>query len=222
MTTNVVDLRTLSFEGFLSFLFEQPIVPFKERQKTDPGPWYWSVEVIFNPQTTARHYLRLFVDPLGPLARYSDAQIEQGFWAIQSSTLDCAVCELIWESRIALDVRESLVRAMHPLFATLFSQRRLDSAPEMWGDSLAFDWGAGRRLRSRGGEDLIMQDVMFDTLSKILELPAGHLQHAALHGLGHLCHPGTPPLIEQWIQRTLPMDAHLVEYARAAARFDVM
>jgi hypothetical protein len=63
---------------------------------------------------------------------------------------------------------------------------------------------------------------MFSTLARILDLPAPHVQLAALHGLGHLHHPDTDDLIEAWLKRVGPLEPQTIEYARAAACFEVM
>ena len=67
-----------------------------------------------------------------------------------------------------------------------------------------------------------MQDVMFETLSRILELDSPTCQGAALHGLGHLHHPDTEQLIRRYIERNKSIDPALREYALASARFNVL
>ena len=111
---------------------------------------------------------------------------------------------------------------MFYLFERLFSKDSLDSSVEMWWDSLAYDWHCDIRSRTNGGEDASMQNVMFETLSRILELDSLACQRAALHGLGHLHHPDTEPLIRRYIDRNKDIDAALREYALAAARFEVL
>jgi len=67
-----------------------------------------------------------------------------------------------------------------------------------------------------------MQDVMFETLSNILALDSEFCQRAALHGLGHLHHPGTEQLVQQYLEQHSALDGELREYALAAGRFEVM
>ena len=96
----------------------------------------------------------------------------------------CSVYLLIWNTDLPLSAREQCVRSMVNLFRDLFATEPLDSAVQMWWDSLCYDWHCGNRSRLRGGEDLSMQNVMFDTLVEILALDSEHCQGAALHGLG--------------------------------------
>ena len=197
------DIRGASFEDFVEFLFDHDVVP-TPRQQNDVEPWYWRVEVTFDPVRVAGFYIRLFQDTRFLISRFSVRHLEQGFWAIQSSNLDCAVSAVIWHNAVPMEIRESCVRAMFHLFEELFSTIRFETASNMWWDSLAYDWHCGNRSRANGGEDQLMQDVMFETLERILGLDSIECQAAALHGLGHLHHPKTGDLIERYIERASP------------------
>jgi len=111
---------------------------------------------------------------------------------------------------------------MRNLFAGFLAAHALDTAVDMWWDSLAYDWHCGNRARSNGGEDEAMQDVILETLCAIIECDVPHVEYAALHGLGHLHHPNTQGVVEDWLRRRAPADEELVAYANAAARFEVM
>ena len=67
-----------------------------------------------------------------------------------------------------------------------------------------------------------MQDVIFETLARILALDSSNCQRAALHGLGHLHHPDTSKLINEYLQKNPSISAELREYALAAAEFRVL
>jgi hypothetical protein len=66
-----------------------------------------------------------------------------------------------------------------------------------------------------------MQDVIFETLNRILRLDSVPCQTAALHGLGHLHHPDTERVIEQYLQGNPMVSPKLRDYALAAAKFDI-
>jgi hypothetical protein len=89
----------------------------------------------------------------------------------------------------------------------------------MWWDSLAFDWHCGNRARANGGEDERMQDVMFETLAKILDLRSVPCQKAALHGLGNLHHPDSEQLIAAYLERNESIKPDMRDYALKAAQF---
>jgi hypothetical protein len=147
MTEKVeVDIREFSFDEFVQYFFERvpPIDMLKEE------PWYWSEEVIFEPQTVCDHYFRLFRQPGSLLKRFSKGQLDQGFWAIQAPNLECSVYHLMWDGGLPFLSREMLVRAMFDLYKGLFAIGPLDQSSAMWWDSLCYDWHCGNRKRERG------------------------------------------------------------------------
>jgi hypothetical protein len=213
-----IDISPYAFDEFISFLFARDVLAENEKR----SPWYWNTDVTFDPQWVCSYYVRLFRQPSFLLERFSKAQLEQGFWAIQSPNLNCSVSWLVWNTDLPFAAREECVRSMLDLFSGLFATEPLVTSAEMWWDSLCYDWHCGNRNRQRGGEDLSMQDVMFQTLSSILALDPAFCQGAALHGLGHLHHPGTDELVQRYIKQHPSLSKEWREYALAAARFEVM
>lgn len=207
------DLRSASFEEFIDFLFAHEVAPKN---------WYAHVEVQYDAFRVVSCYSRLFTSPRFLLSRFSKEQLEQGFWAVHGPVLECSVSNVIWDQEVPFDIRERCVRTMYDLFAELFAEQPLDTASNMWWDSLAYAWHCGNRTRAKGGEDQSMQDVMFDTLARILEIPSQSCQVAALHGLGHLHHPDTPRLIHDYLGKNGSLAPSVREYALAAARFEVL
>lgn len=214
------DITTASFDEFITFVFDRPFVPIPHDGK-GPGPWYWQAEVTYDPLRIATFYVRLFADPAFLKDCFSPEQLEQAFWAIQSGNLDCSVTEIIWDRRVPFDIRESCIRAMEQLFSRLFASTPLETSVDMWWDSFAYDWHCGNRARANGGEDHLVQDIMFETLTKILAQPSVICQAAALHGLGHLHHPETEHVIDEYLERHTDIAPELRGYALAAAKFEV-
>ena len=215
-----VDIRGFSFEKFCLFLFDREI-PQASHDGTEDS-WYYSVEVTFEANEVAGHYVNLFANPEFLRSRFSQLQLEQGFWAILGPNLSCGAAQLIWLQELPFSVRENCVRSMFHLYERFFAIDPLDTSAHMWWDSLCYDWHMGHRSRANGGEDQLMQDVMFETLSSILDLESESCQKAALHGLGHLRHPSTETVIRGFLDRRQgTIDAELKEYALAAARFSV-
>ncbi len=215
----LIDIRRFSFEDFIGFLFDRDIPPKSDRW----NPWYCHTEVLFDPERTCDYYVRLFKEPGFLLDRFSKGQLEVGFWAISSTNfLECAVSDLIWNTDLPLSAREECVRSMLYLYRDLFAVEPLDTAGFMWWDSICWHlWHHGEKDRLRGGEDLSMQDVMFETLVGILALDLENCQCAALHGLGHLHHPATGEVIEAYLNRHPSLSDEVRAYALAAARFEV-
>jgi hypothetical protein len=215
------DITGCSFDEFVDFLFLHEVVP-SPGNGSKSEPWYWNAIVTFEPVAVTRHYIRLFSEPEFLLRRFTREQLEQGFWAIQGCNIECSAAEIMWSREVPSEQREICVRAMFHLFEKLFSLDSLHTAAHMWWDSLAYDWHCGNRERSKGGEDEHMQDIIFETLKDILDLSAEECQAAALHGLGHLHHPGTADLIACYLERNPDIPAELREYAEAAAKFEIM
>ena len=213
-----VDITRYSFDEFIPFLFARDVQP--KTEKLDP--WYWHVEVAFDVQQACKYYVRLFGQPAFLLERFSKAQLEQGFWGIQVANLDCSAYNVISNIDLPFAAREECIRSMFDLFRDFFATEPLGTAGNMWWDSLCFDWESGNRRRERGGEDLSLQDVMFQTLASILELDSEFCHKAALHGLGHLHHPETEKLVQRFIERHPRLTEEQKAYALAAAEFKVL
>jgi hypothetical protein len=224
------DLTECSFEEFVRFLFDRPapsgehsfgaLLARGETRKWHP--WYYDAEVSFDPIRLCNHYSQLFRNPRFLLDRFSKPQLDQAFWAVQSSTLECSARSLTWNTTLRFAEREECVRSMHFLFRELFIDQALENSVSMWWDSFCYDWHCGNRKRSRGGEDLAMQDVMFETLSQILAIESRICQGAALHGLSHLHHPRTEKLLERYLTSHPSLPDEWKKVVVAASRFELM
>jgi hypothetical protein len=213
-----VDLTGCSFKAFVDFIFQRDV----PAELSDARPWYWDTEVEFDPGEVCHQYVQLFGKPEFLCDAFSSSQLEQGFWAVISSTLECSAANLIWHDDLDFGTRESCVKSMYEVFRRLFAIQPLDTSVQMWWDALCYDWHCGNRAREKGGEDARMQDVIFETLSRILDLSSWHCQASALHGLGHLHHPRTTDVIDNFLNKNLNLSAEQREYALAAMRFKVL
>ena len=211
------DSTHLSFDEVVSFLFDHEVPVQAGRYK----PWYFSIDVTFDAGRVCEYYVRLFRQPGLLLGRFSKAELEEGSWAIHGVALQCSVSHVIWDTDLPFAVRQECVRSMIDLFKEFFANERLDSSVQMWWDSLCYEWHCGNRDRQRGGEDLLMQDVMFSALADILALDSEICQDAALHGLGHLHHPETEELIQAFITQHPSLTKKRKDYALAASRYEV-
>jgi hypothetical protein len=84
----------------------------------------------------------------------------------------------------------------------------MENCFDIWWDSIAsgfwneMSFARGVRegdVASLDSENCALLDSMFDTLSAILALPDKRTQQYALHGLGHLHHPGVHDLVQAFI-----------------------
>jgi hypothetical protein len=213
-----VDLSSFSFEEFVSFIFDHAVPPKSEQYDS----WHFHMEVDFEATKVCSYYVRLFRQPEFLLSRFTKPQLEEGFWAMQGPNLDCSVYWIIQNSNLPLSAREECIRSMADLFERLFAAEPLDTSVQMWWDSLCFDWHCGTKNRERGGEDLEVQDMLFQTLTQVLAIDSSTCQGAALHGLGHLRHPRTKAVIERFLDEHPCLTQQQKAYALAAAKFQVL
>ena len=215
------DIRDYTFDQFIAFIFARDVSPAPcPGQKRDP--WYYHSEVMFDRLCVCQYYVRLFIEPTFLLDRFSKPQLEQGFWAIHGPCLDCSAHRTIFDEEVPFSEREQCIRSMFDLFKHLFAREPLETSGNMWWDSLCYDWHCENRSRDNGGENLQLQDVLFETLANILDLDSDFCQGAALHGLGHLHHPGTEELIQSFLDSHPNLAEGQKAYALAAANFKVL
>jgi hypothetical protein len=208
------DLRTCSYDEFLDFVFDHPV---------EKEHWYWGkVDVAFDAVHNTELLTELFSNARLLLEKYTREQLEQGFWALQSGCVDGFVEHVMFDLSVPFEKRAECIRAMFLLYRDLFAVDDLETSSNMWWDCIASSYSVRHRSQTTSEDDRKIQDVMFDTLTKILYLESEECQGAALHGLGHLRHPNTEKVIRDWIatQPDLPEDD--LEYAEACITGDIM
>jgi hypothetical protein len=171
-----IDITECSYAEFVAFIFDRE-VEFHARGDRF-HPWYFDVEVLFNPERVCKYYIRLFRDPDFLIQRFSKAQLEQGFWAIHGDGFDCSTQRIIEKNDVPISSRCECIRAMFGLFSRVFATEPLDTSVFMWWDSLCYQWHCGIRNRDRGGEDELLQDVFFEVLVRILQVDSEVCQDA--------------------------------------------
>ena len=212
------NLTDISFDEFVLLIFERATSAEAEALET-PTPY---IETQLDAKEICTHYVRLFRRPEFLLTRFSKEKLEAGFWAMMGLTHEWSLGNIIDYSDAPLSSRKECIESMATLFERLFADEPLDTSVHMWWDSLCYAWHCGNRKRERGGDDLELQDIFFDTLAKVLAINSWICQGAALHGLGHLHHPETGGLIDRYIAQHPSLTDEQKVYALAAARFEVL
>lgn len=209
------DLTNISFDDFVSLIFDPA-----ERIKLDTPALEMEVQV--DAKMLCAHYVRLFQKPEFLLSRFTKQQLEEGFWHIMGGNHEWYLGNLMEYSDAPLSSRKECIESMPVLFERLFVNEPLDTSVHMWWDAFCYSWHCGNRKRERGGEDLELQDTYFQALEKVLTIDSWICQGAALHGLGHLHHPGTSALIGRYIGEHPLLTKDQLAYAQAAAKFEVL
>jgi hypothetical protein len=144
--------------------------------------------------------------------------------------LDFVLVKHLWDNSIALNDRIECIRSMYFVYSDFVVKSDveiMENCFDMWWDMVAAsfwfqtdflessgppEWHFSRRVchgevskLDRNSRELL--DAMFETLQRILELPNHRTQRFALHGLGHLHHPGVHDLVQRYI------DDHKNEFA---------
>jgi len=175
---------------------------------------------VFDPQKVCGYYVQLFRAAGFLYDRFTKQQIEQAFSAMTVRSLDCSVKQIIWNADLPFDLREECVRSMFHLFPAVFAMDRLGHTASMWWDAFCFDRECGIKRRERGGEEAMMQDVFFHTLSDALQLDSTICIGSALHGLEHLHHPETKQLMDRFLDASPNLDESLKSDAQSIGHDD--
>src|SRR5262249_21318446 len=136
--------------------------------------------------------------------------IDAGVWAMLGP--DPFVLEKhLWLPTVPLSMREACIRSMYFVYSDFVSKSQvpvMENCFSMWWDLVAS--GYWEHLRYTGqiqegdvtgltNEQRALLDTLFETLSKILMLTDERTQGYALHGLGHLHHPGVRQLVQGFL-----------------------
>jgi hypothetical protein len=218
----VVDLRDASFDQWLGFVFDHE--PLEEGQDSGDA-WYWTseVELAVQPARQVAHLLRLFERPDVLLSRFTEPQIEQGFWFMFSAGGTDWFLTPLWDPNVPWAAREACIRAIPSLYERLFdSDEEGEGVAWMLWDFLAFGYDCGNRDPSRSEEDKRVQEAMLEAMSEmLLGSSSAMAQRAALHGLFHLQHRSGSALIQTYLDSRWTSQS-LREYAELVLRGEAL
>jgi hypothetical protein len=203
----------MTFDQFVDFFFARAVVP-DDRQfhyfSQDLAGRQYDESVPSTPAIVVAHMTRLFSEFGRVAPRFSLAQIDQGVWGVLGENL--RLYELLWDSSISLPDRVRCKRSMYSVFSDFVAKSGsevLETGLYMWWDLILhgfwfqtklFEQGAEKGdLSKLGSESRVLLDAMFETLTRILELPDSRTKDCALHGFGHLHHPSVRETVQEFI-----------------------
>jgi hypothetical protein len=199
---NSKKLDKLSFVEFIKYVFS--------RKSSDVSQFSYS---FGSTRITVNHLIRLFRKPEFLLKDYSAKQIENGFYFVTQMLCFIKFDGLMWDKRLPISFRQELISSMFDLFQNLFSKIKTETICFMWWDILAFGYYMENgKAEDEDGEEI--QQIMFETLLKILEIDSVDCQKSALHGLGHLKHKDTEFVINNFLKNHKVSD-ELENYAKS-------
>jgi hypothetical protein len=211
-------MAVISFEHWVDCLFGRP---------GEYPPSFASVDVEYPalaPETALEYVTRLFSDAGSILARFDDAQVNQGLWELVGASGELypmLLTDLPWPDR------KRGILSMAALYESLFLDRcsahlshrddsdasPLNSICYMWWDVFP-TWGQpGEAIHA--DRDAALLEVM----GRALELDSEACRESGLHGLGHwhMHYPTqTSKIIQRFLDRETNLGPALLAYARSA------
>ena len=213
-------IRYLSFEDWVSFIFDHPAEGPEWYAAPDAPYWNGSTALTANYLTT------LFEDPVPVLEGYTDAELNKGLWYLLSPGLgEHMLC--LDDPEVSLQTRVRCVESCEQVFRKLLLPRcsdhlshcawegaaPLNSVCYMWWDIMPVYGGPNP------DDQAALHVAALDTMAKLLQLDSVACQESALHGLGHWqsCFPQrTAELIDEFVGSHPNGPPQLLSYARSA------
>ena len=198
----------------------------------DP-PWYWASaeEWSETPETVVAHIAETFEHSGELLARFSDEQLNQGFWYLSYEGPPDFMGTLL-DASVPLASRLRALESFVPLFEQVMATRcsshlfhleeeganPLNVACYMWFDMVLDRFNPPRLRQAQLDADLI------STLRVILSIPHDACRASALHGIGHWVrhYPRLADVVDQFLCATPGLRPELVAYAESARAGNVL
>lgn len=214
-------LTDITFENWLKYVFDHP-----SASDTDQV-WYWDgdwASGIIQPAVIVAHIIRAFENSNEVFKPFSDAQLNQGFWFLNSGSDQMSA---LLDNNVPCDDLQRCIRAIFTLFEQCFAKKcsphlghldepnanPLNSACYMWWD--LFPWYAHPNTPTR----CKMDEEFLNVMQKTLYLDSDACRESALHGLGHwaLSYPQkVAAIIDEFLVQNPNIRPQLQEYASNA------
>jgi len=211
---------------WIDHVFDHPV--------SDP-PWYWAMDAMAAStgaeewpearEKVVAHIAETFEHSGKLLSRFSDEQLNQGFWYLFYQGPPDFMGTLLDEG-VPLTRRLRALGSFAPLFEQVMAARcsshlshldeegtnPLNGACYMWFDEVLDRFNPERLIQAQLGPDLI------GTLRVILAIPHDACRESALHGIGHwVCHhPQLADMADQLLSGAPGLRPELIAYAESA------
>jgi hypothetical protein len=213
-----LDLSSFSFDEFVRFLFDRELVPEKELFdyfRSDTRGMRFDRVVASSPTALVDNLTQLFSAFDEIAGKHSLPLVDQTVWAMIGPSLNLS--RYFFDSTVPLSKRLTCISSIYHVFGDYVSKHDGEftsdlSGFDMWWDLVLDEFWLPPRS-SRSGEYEISRldddsrallEVMFETLTRILGLPDRESEKSALHGLGHLHHPGVRSVVQFFIDAKHP------------------
>jgi hypothetical protein len=204
---------------WIEHVFDHPV--------TDPA-WNWAPDAPEwdePPAQVARDIAETFEHSGRLLARFSDEQLNQGFWFLVSNSCSEFMYALV-DPEVLSALRLRAVRSFVPLFEQVMAARcsahlshlgerganPLNSACYMWWDILPIHGCPEEPARTEFDAEVLA------VLRRLLAIPHDACRESALHGISEwsIYYPQVSGIVEDFLARTPNLRSELVSYAQRA------
>ena len=208
-----------SLPNWIAHVFDHPVA--------DPA-WHWSLDSATwdgSSQDTVTFIADTFERSGDLLSRFTDAQLNQGFWYLLSAGCSEFMFALV-EPAVPLASRLRGLRSFVPLFEQVMAVRcsphlsHLDEQPAnplngacyMWWDILPIHGKPEEPDRTEFDAEVLR------VLPRLLSIPHDACRESALHGVSEwqLYYPGAEAIVDEWLARTPDLRPQLASYAQRA------
>lgn len=207
-----------AFDGWIDCLFGRPgEYPPSFAGVDDEYP-------LLEPETALEYVTRLFSDAGGILAKFDDAQVNQGLWELVGASGD--LHPLLFD-KLPWPDRERGILSISVVYGSLFLPRcsphlshlddsgasPLNSICYMWWDVFP-TWGQPNEVELADRDATLLK-----VMDRALGLDSVACMESALHGLGHwhMHYPAeTARIIERFLEREAELGPEILAYARSA------
>jgi hypothetical protein len=214
-------------EEWIAYIFDHPVAGAIREA------WYWSEDAP-EWRGTPEDIPALIAETFGHagelLARFSDEQLDQGFWFLVGNTPPGFTVTLV-DAQIPLPARFSALRSFVPLFEQVMAIRCSphlshlaeqaaanppNSACYMWWDLLRFPL-LELNGPAEAERDLFHSEILV-ILRRLLAIPHDACRESALHGLGHwaLHYPQAAEIVDEFLSNTPGLRRELIAYTERA------
>ena len=217
-------LKQLTFEQWLAYVFDHPVDDSKLEWYWDPGADRWDGPAA----DTIQFLTQAFENAPALFQPYTDAQLNQGLWFIVSNACSNHMFALL-DTEVPWLARQRCIRSFHSLFEQCFAKRctshlshldepgasPLNLVCYMWWDIIPFGGQPNNPERSEFDPEIL------NVLESTLQLASIACQESALHGLGHWQQDypqRVTEIIANFLQGQVDLRAELRAYALNAYR----
>jgi hypothetical protein len=197
-----LDPARLTFDEFVRFFFDHP----KGEQFWYADARYALSDFASSAPQLLNHMIELLSDFGTAVRPYSPEQISHGIWAMFSPSF--SLSDALWDANLPLEKRLQSIGAMGTMFTSYVVEQDAEPLQKsfyMWWHIIVTGFWAHQGqfetpdLSQLDAESTALLQAVFETLKQILSVSDPRVQGYALHGLGHLHHPGVRELVQHYL-----------------------